>query len=122
MRNVKLSVMVMSGLEDGTICECSTEYGDGEYHENSWCVSIGREEYNDIIMRNDNFISRAHARLEYTDQQWWLVDCDSTNGTYRERQQNVLDEERLKPEKPVRIEIGQMFRVGHTWLIIQKVE
>ena len=44
---------------------------------------------------------RGHARLQFFGNEWWLIDCDSANGTY------LLVEDAGRP-----IEMGDMFRIA----------
>jgi pSer/pThr/pTyr-binding forkhead associated (FHA) protein len=44
-------------------------------------LTIGRESSTDIAL-NDPRVSRQHARLSYRQQQIWLTDLRSSNGTY----------------------------------------
>ncbi|HUN22224.1 MAG TPA: S8 family serine peptidase [Anaerolineales bacterium] len=41
---------------------------------------IGRAPYNQIVL-NNALVSREHARIEYRDGQWYLIDLRSANGT-----------------------------------------
>jgi hypothetical protein len=45
--------------------------------------------------------SSLHARLQFFGNEWWLIDCDSANGTY------LLVEDAGRP-----IEMGDMFRIA----------
>jgi two-component system cell cycle response regulator len=44
-------------------------------------VCLGRGAENDIVLHGYS-VSRRHARLDRRNGSWWLVDIDSTNGTY----------------------------------------
>lgn len=44
-------------------------------------LSIGRGQENRIVLDNDS-VSRRHCRIEKRGATYWLVDLDSTNGTY----------------------------------------
>src|SRR5690606_2913792 len=72
---------------------------------------------NDLCLRNDTFVSRNHANLIWRDAGWWLEDKDSTNGTFLENNNDFFIDERVRGSVP--IELGQLFRVGRTWLRIQ---
>lgn|GEM_PF-1023696 len=43
-------------------------------------VTMGRQRHNDLVVQ-DNRVSRSHARFEYRDSKFILID-QSTNGTY----------------------------------------
>jgi pSer/pThr/pTyr-binding forkhead associated (FHA) protein len=44
-------------------------------------ITIGRAHTNDIPLVSVK-VSREHARIEWVNEQWWLVDNGSTNGTF----------------------------------------
>jgi pSer/pThr/pTyr-binding forkhead associated (FHA) protein len=68
---------------------------------------LGRRENCDISLSFDSQVSRLHAELVFQDDQFWLEDLDSRNGTY-------VDNERV--DSRVGIDPGTIFRVGRTWL------
>lgn len=114
-----LILMVMSGVDDGTMMELYADT-DGHFEGNDWRLSIGRRDTNDICLRNDTFVSRHHAYLFHQDEQWWLEDMNSTNGTFIENHLDIFSDQRVKEIIP--IIPGQLFRVGRTWLRIQAEE
>jgi pSer/pThr/pTyr-binding forkhead associated (FHA) protein len=116
----KMGVMIMSGVEDGSLLEFDTSSQDGRVAQDKWTISIGRKEDNDICLRNDTYVSRQHANLHYKDQRWWLEDCNSTNGTFIGNPDNFFEDNPVKGIIP--LEEGQIFRVGRTWLRIQLPE
>lgn len=120
MLNVKIGVVVMSGLEDGTTFKCETIKGDGIVQDHRWILTIGRQEHCDIRLSSDNYISRNHAKLHYVNGQWWLEDCDSRNGTFISQINDFLRDSRVRNLIPV--EIGQLFRIGRTWLRLHPIE
>ncbi len=111
---LSITITIMSGVEDGRNIDLSTAEGHGTITPELWTLSIGRSEARDIILQKDTFISREHARLRYHEGRWWLEDCDSKNGTFIE----TPDDERRVTEA-VMLEIGQLFRIGRTWLRLQ---
>jgi pSer/pThr/pTyr-binding forkhead associated (FHA) protein len=44
-------------------------------------ISIGRGEHNDVAI-NDESVSEYHAKMQRRENVWYLLDLDSTNGTY----------------------------------------
>lgn len=68
---------------------------------------IGRVSGNEIIIPNDNQISRRHSKIELKNQEVWLEDMDSRNGTF-------VNNERL--EEPYLLSPQEIFRVGKTYL------
>ncbi len=115
----KISIMVMSGVEDGQLHTCATANNDGllELDNEAWVLRLGRHADNDICIRNDTYVSRYHARLHWRDHRWWLEDCNSRNGTFVE---DRVEDARVFGTIPV--EINQLFCLGHTWLRIQPPE
>lgn len=108
--------MIMSGVEDGTILHFDSET-DGTVINDQWKLTIGRREDNDMPLQNDTFISRHHATLHWRQEQWWIEDRNSTNGTFVEQEDNYANDERIFGFR--HIPEGQLFRVGRTWLRIQ---
>jgi pSer/pThr/pTyr-binding forkhead associated (FHA) protein len=51
------------------------------HHITSPLVHVGRGEYNDICL-NDESVSETHAKLQRRSEGWYLVDVNSTNGSY----------------------------------------
>lgn len=115
---MKLSVMIMSGVEDGSLLEYDSTLGDGDVAPDKWAISIGRRDENDLCLRNDTYVSRQHANIHWKNENWWLEDCDSTNGTFVENGDNFFDDHPVKGF--IQIHVGQLFRVGRTWLRIQE--
>jgi len=44
-------------------------------------TTVGRREDN-TLMIDDGFVSGAHAEIVFDQGAWWLIDLDSTNGTF----------------------------------------
>ena len=118
-QQMRLDLMIMSGVEDGLRLSYNVENGDGQLSEDqtTWKVSIGRKDDSDICLRYDSFISRQHAYICWENDHWWLQDCESTNGTYVE---HADSDARVSGTIP--IEVSQLFRVGHTWMRIEETD
>lgn len=101
-----VELMIMSGPEDGKIMTLAAPKNRDAY-------LIGRlpNPNLDVTISYDNQVSRQHARLFMKDGQWYLQDVGSKNGTYIGKH---------KLESIAELEPGQMFRVGRTWLRIQR--
>jgi predicted component of type VI protein secretion system len=98
-----LELMIMSGPDDGTLLtRAAPDHPDG--------YVLGRREDCDVILPYDSQVSRAHARLSGHNGQWELEDLGSKNGTFIGHVR-VVGKMRLEP--------GQMFRIGRTWLRLQ---
>jgi pSer/pThr/pTyr-binding forkhead associated (FHA) protein len=114
----ELNIMIMSGVDDGSLLRCSVEQGDGQHEAGFWVITVGRHDNNDICLNNDTFVSRHHARLHVKAGQVWLEDRDSTNGSYIE--ESPHEDTQVINKSPLRV--GQLFRVGRTWMRIESVE
>jgi len=68
-------------------------------------TSIGRDRDNDIVLDSDS-VSRRHAKLEHRDGHFFVVDLDSTNGTF------VNDEQ--DPINVCQLRRGDQLKVGDT--------
>ncbi len=106
-------VCAISGVEDGREWRLDSNR-EGIVTPDSWSITIGRDKACVISLAHDNYASRFHAKLHYRDEQWWLEDLESRNGTYIPSTQNFLDETRITVTKP--LQEGQLFRIGRTWL------
>ncbi|HPZ08404.1 MAG TPA: FHA domain-containing protein [Candidatus Eremiobacteraeota bacterium] len=68
---------------------------------------LGRMTGNEIVLLYDNQISRRHAKIKIDNQEIWVEDMDSRNGTF-------VNNERL--EEPYLLSPEETFRVGKTYL------
>jgi hypothetical protein len=79
--------------------------GTGEILElSSPVVRVGRAPQNDLVLDDDS-VSSKHARLEFSEGAWRVIDLDSTNGTY-------VDDVRLAPEVLTPIPPGSLVAFG----------
>ncbi len=62
------------------IAAVQTAEGDKVPIATRW-MRIGREQDNDIVVRDDGFVSRYHAWITFELDHFWLEDLGSTNGT-----------------------------------------
>ncbi len=69
-------------------------------------TSLGRDPANSVVLP-DAFASSQHALVAWRDEQWWLEDLGSTNGTLLNR--------RLV-QKPTQINHGDIIQVGRVKL------
>ncbi len=67
-------------------------------------VRLGRALDNDVVIESTR-VSRYHVQLRWVESSWLVYDLDSTNGTW-------VDEQRLEPGIPGRLNIGTRFRLG----------
>jgi pSer/pThr/pTyr-binding forkhead associated (FHA) protein len=70
---------------------------------------IGRAEYNTIVLE-DAFVSAEHALLALRENQWWLEDLDSRNGT-------LLND--LVLAEPAVVSAGDVITIGSVKLKIE---
>jgi diguanylate cyclase (GGDEF)-like protein len=68
-------------------------------------MSIGRDRDNDIVLDSDS-VSRRHAKIEHRDRAFFVVDLDSTNGTF------VNDDP--EPVSMCQLRRGDQVKVGDT--------
>jgi len=68
--------------------------------------TIGRRQGNTLVI-DDGFVSGAHAEIVFDQGGWWLVDLDSTNGTY-------VDGQRVRAR--TRLEPGDVVQFGRVTL------
>ena len=72
-------------------------------------VIVGRDPNNRIYIP-DETISAQHCRIYFSDQQWWINDLNSTNGTY-------LNDEII--DRPCVVTDGDMIMFGQVKFSIQ---
>ncbi len=74
-------------------------------------IKIGRDEDNDIVIKDDPLVSRRHAIIEQELENYYIYDKDSTNGTY-------VNNNPIPKNKKVFLNSGDVIRVGNTLLNI----
>ncbi len=72
-------------------------------------IKIGRLQTNDIVLPDPN-VSRVHAKIEKRNESFFILDLNSTNGTY-------LNEKRITE---ARLRDGDIIRVGSTRLLFRR--
>ncbi len=75
-------------------------------------ITIGRDPSNSVCLKNDEKVSRQHARIWKEGDCFHLADLKSSNGTFLNGE--VVTEETLQP--------GDEIRVGGTVLLLQRKE
>ncbi|MCD6290153.1 MAG: FHA domain-containing protein [Anaerolineae bacterium] len=81
-------------------------WSTGQHEITSDVCTIGRSARNDIVL-DDPLVSRRHVELLRQEEEWWLHDLDSTNGTY-------LNGRRVTRPEPLRD--GDEIRIGQAVL------
>ncbi len=84
--------------------------GDRQIHKSFTAheIFIGRHPANDLQLESDT-VSSKHALLRYQQNQWWLEDLSSKNGTFINK---------IRVSSPVVITIGDKIRLGDKTIII----
>ena len=70
---------------------------------------IGRRPDN-LVVLNDDFVSNEHTLIAFREDQWWVSDIASKNGTY-------LNGEKLK--QPLPLKIGDLIGIGNVKLRLE---
>ena len=99
-RSVRLVVKRSPSLDNGA-----------EFPLNSAPVTVGRGGQNDLVLTGDEFASARHARIEVRGDGAWVLDLESTNGTFVNGTR-VAGAQRLEP--------GDVLRVGETDLVVEE--
>ncbi len=73
-------------------------------------LTIGKASGCDVILADDDYVSRRHAQLAFEDGKVLLEDAESSNGTY------------LRVDRPVELEDGDEIVVGKSTLRLEKVK
>ena len=64
-----------------------------------------------VRLPHDQWVSRTHARITFRRGGWTLEDLNSSNGSW-------IENGRTRIRQPITIAPGQVFRVGHTDLML----
>jgi len=72
-------------------------------------IKIGRDNVNDVVIKDDPLISRMHAVIEQEEGMLFITDKDSTNGTY-------VNNNPLAKGSKVKLKNGDEILVGKTKL------
>jgi hypothetical protein len=99
-RSVRLVVKRSPSLQDGA-----------EFPLNSAPVTVGRGGQNDLVLTGDEFASARHARIEVRGDGAWVLDLESTTGTF-------VNGSRVAGTQ--RLEAGDVLRVGETDLVVEE--
>jgi pSer/pThr/pTyr-binding forkhead associated (FHA) protein len=74
-------------------------------------LTIGRAGDNAVVLARDDFASARHARIEAQRDGIWVIDLDSTNGTF-------VNGQRIDGRR--RLRDGDVVRVGETELRLER--
>ena len=70
-------------------------------------IYIGRSETNDIGLKGDPLVSRKHALIEKIDDDYYISDLESTNGT-------SVNNNPVIGTKKVKLDTGDIIKIGKT--------
>jgi len=100
-----LGLTVQSGR---LVVQVSPHFDEGSAFElDTAPLTIGRTGENDLALEGDEFASARHARIDPRRDGVWVLDLDSTNGTF-------VNDRRI--DSPHRLSPGDIVRVGETEL------
>ena len=88
----------------------SFEVGD-EFQLDSAPLTVGRGGQNDLVLDGDEFASARHVQIEVRGDGVWVMDLESTNGTY-------VNGSRVAGAQ--RLDVGDVLRVGETDLRVEE--
>jgi hypothetical protein len=74
-------------------------------------LTLGRGGQNDLVLEGDEFASSRHARIEVRGDGAWVLDLESTNGTF-------VNGSRVAGAQ--RLGAGDVLRVGETDLLVEE--
>jgi pSer/pThr/pTyr-binding forkhead associated (FHA) protein len=77
----------------------------GRQFELAGDITVGRSSACTVVLEDDTFASSVHARIYHDDEDLWLEDLGSRNGTY-------INDERIA--EPVRVRRGDRLKIGST--------
>lgn len=86
--------------------------GQAYFEINKNIYTVGRAEQNDLTI-SESFVSREHFRIYYKDNEFWIEDLGSTNGTF-------LNNKRIKPNVPLKLKDNDIISILQDLKIIFK--
>ncbi len=90
----------------------SPEQGQSQFTIPAKGASFGRESINDIVLKQ-GMISRQHGRFEIREDDCYLIDLESANGT-------TLNKQQLEPNSPTLVHDNDLIKIGDFELTYQK--
>lgn len=87
----------------GIVSVSKSNYFDVEINKNSF--TLGKKETNDGVISFNKMISRNHCRITKVNQEFFITDLKSANGTY-------VNNYRLQPNQPFQIKVGDVIRLA----------
>ena len=99
----KIKITILTGPYEGNTIEF-------EYD-----INIGRDISNDLALPLDLTVSRKHAKISINNNQFFIMDLGSTNGTFIVTKNNL---QKLKPNNNTNIPKNTILKLGNTTLLI----
>jgi len=99
----RIKITILTGPYEGTTFEF-------EYD-----INIGRDISNDLALPLDLTVSRKHAKISINNNQFFITDLGSTNGTFIVTKNNL---QKLKPNNSTNIPKNTILKFGNTTILI----
>ncbi len=115
-----VNIMVMSGPYDGQVVALNAP-NNPKFNDS---YLLGRRDYCDLSFPYDRWVSGEHARLFQVDDQWFIQDLKSTNGTFlgiMRPNETFAGREQIEVMTIHPIQPGQLIQLGRVWIRLQKV-
>jgi len=88
---------------------------EGNTFEFEYDINIGRDISNDLALPLDLTVSRKHAKISINNNQFFITDLGSTNGTFIVTKNNL---QKLKPNNSTNIPKNTILKLGNTTILI----
>ncbi|MCX7870474.1 MAG: FHA domain-containing protein [bacterium] len=88
---------------------------EGNSYEFEYDITIGRDISNDLALPLDLTISRKHAKLNIINNNIYITDLGSTNGTFIITKNKL---EKLKPNIETNIPKSSIIKIGNTVILL----
>jgi len=88
---------------------------EGNTFEFEYDINIGRDISNDLALPLDLTVSRKHAKISINNNQFFITDLGSTNGTFIVTKNNL---QKLKPNNITNIPKNTILKLGNTTILI----
>jgi len=88
---------------------------EGNSFEFEYDITIGRDISNDLALPLDLTVSRKHAKISINNNQLFIIDLESTNGTFIVTKYNL---QKLKPNNNTNISKNTLLKLGNTTILI----
>jgi pSer/pThr/pTyr-binding forkhead associated (FHA) protein len=88
---------------------------EGNTFEFEYDINIGRDISNDLALPLDLTVSRKHAKISINNNQFFIMDLASTNGTFIVTKNNL---QKLKPNNTTNIPKNTILKLGNTTILI----